>query len=373
MATNTENLNLKKPAQEDFYNVDDFSENFQKIDEFAGRKDNPHNVTKEQLGLGNVDNTSDADKPVSTAQAKAIADAKSTGTTAQTNITSHTSNKSNPHGVTKAHVGLGSVPNVATNDQTPTYTEASTLTNLTSGEKLSVAFGKIKKAITDLIAHVSRSATSSVMGHVKITDSVTSTATDTAASAKAVKTVYDAAQNTSFKLLKTIDINVSPSNGSIPPVEITGVNWGDYQEIRIEMIGTLTTMASTNHVGVGVGVMDKAAISLPGSQGADIYNIIVCGTTQQQAAGKNFNLDAKLDYQRTKHTKLDVDDSYIYDYAQRFTCKTVDNINMSLIAKNSELYYPLKASPSDRRTIYANYYYATGVANIQATLNIYGR
>src|SRR5690606_29803996 len=29
--------------------------------------DNPHSVTKAQVGLGNVDNTSDADKPVSTA------------------------------------------------------------------------------------------------------------------------------------------------------------------------------------------------------------------------------------------------------------------------------------------------------------------
>lgn len=34
---------------------------------------NPHNTTKAQVGLGNVDNTSDADKPVSTAQAAAIA------------------------------------------------------------------------------------------------------------------------------------------------------------------------------------------------------------------------------------------------------------------------------------------------------------
>jgi hypothetical protein len=33
---------------------------------------NPHSVTKSQVGLGNVDNTSDADKPVSTAQAVAI-------------------------------------------------------------------------------------------------------------------------------------------------------------------------------------------------------------------------------------------------------------------------------------------------------------
>jgi hypothetical protein len=34
---------------------------------------NPHVVTKAQVGLGNCDNTSDADKPVSTLQAAAIA------------------------------------------------------------------------------------------------------------------------------------------------------------------------------------------------------------------------------------------------------------------------------------------------------------
>lgn len=45
---------------------------------------NPHNVTASQVGLGNVDNTSDADKPVSTEQAMAIADAKNVGKSAQT-------------------------------------------------------------------------------------------------------------------------------------------------------------------------------------------------------------------------------------------------------------------------------------------------
>lgn len=79
----------------------------------------------------------------------------------QTNITNtssslntHINNKSNPHAVTKAQVGLSKVPNVATNDQTPTYTEATTLEKLTSGEKLSIAFGKISKAITDFISHL---------------------------------------------------------------------------------------------------------------------------------------------------------------------------------------------------------------------------
>lgn len=67
----------------------------------------------------------------------------------------HLQSTSNPHKVTAAQVGLDKVKNVSTDDQTPTYTAASTLTGLTSGEKLSVAFGKISRAITDLISHVS--------------------------------------------------------------------------------------------------------------------------------------------------------------------------------------------------------------------------
>lgn len=54
----------------------------------------------------------------------------------------------------KGDVGLGNVPNVSTNNQTPTYTAATTLVKLTSGEKLSAAMGKIAKAITDLISHI---------------------------------------------------------------------------------------------------------------------------------------------------------------------------------------------------------------------------
>lgn len=39
----------------------------------AARTDNPHAVTKTQVGLGNANDTSDANKPVSTAQAAALA------------------------------------------------------------------------------------------------------------------------------------------------------------------------------------------------------------------------------------------------------------------------------------------------------------
>jgi hypothetical protein len=42
----------------------------------TSRTDNPHSVTKSQVGLGNADNTSDVNKPVSTAQAASDAAAK---------------------------------------------------------------------------------------------------------------------------------------------------------------------------------------------------------------------------------------------------------------------------------------------------------
>lgn len=44
----------------------------QEVSSHTGNKDNPHEVTKAQVGLGNVDNTSDLDKPVSIAQQAAL-------------------------------------------------------------------------------------------------------------------------------------------------------------------------------------------------------------------------------------------------------------------------------------------------------------
>jgi len=42
------------------------------ISTHINRVDNPHNVTKDQIGLSNVNNTSDMNKPVSTAQKEEI-------------------------------------------------------------------------------------------------------------------------------------------------------------------------------------------------------------------------------------------------------------------------------------------------------------
>lgn len=54
-------------------------ERLEQVSEHIADVENPHGVTKSQVGLGEVDNTSDSDKPVSTAQAEAILSAKQAG------------------------------------------------------------------------------------------------------------------------------------------------------------------------------------------------------------------------------------------------------------------------------------------------------
>lgn len=83
-----------------------------KVNNHIANKSNPHGVTKAQVGLGNADNTSDANKPVSTAQASAIADAKAAGTAAQTSINNHAGRKDNPHSVTRTQLGLATTDQV---------------------------------------------------------------------------------------------------------------------------------------------------------------------------------------------------------------------------------------------------------------------
>lgn len=210
------------------------------LNEHTKNTENPHKVTAQQVGLGNVDDTSDADKPISTAtktaldgkapkthasssldygigdrevyghlrlfnginstadtrsgfaatpnavktayekavegvnaaeKAQETADSKldkgfiSNGYTgidevtarlngieegAEVNKVTSVQGRTGDVTVTKADIDLGNVPNVTTNNQTPTFTAASSRTNINSGETLATIFGKIKKWFSDL-------------------------------------------------------------------------------------------------------------------------------------------------------------------------------------------------------------------------------
>lgn len=123
----TTNYGFKKPEPNDPYNVNDINESFDIID----------------------------------ATLKAASDKADT-------VTTHPSDLNNPHQTTAAQIGLGNVPNVSTNDQTPTYTIATANAALSSGEKLSVAFGKIAKAVSTLISHIA-----DTVGHITATERTT--------------------------------------------------------------------------------------------------------------------------------------------------------------------------------------------------------
>jgi hypothetical protein len=85
------------------------------LNDFADHKlnPNPHDITKEKIGLGNIPNeisinkTSNSDSVLATTSMvqSALADIKSV-------LNAHINNKDNPHDVTKDQVGLGLVENV---------------------------------------------------------------------------------------------------------------------------------------------------------------------------------------------------------------------------------------------------------------------
>lgn len=73
------------------------------FDEHVANMNNPHEVTKEQIGLENVDNTSDLEKPISDAT--------------QAALDTHAFDTDNPHEVTKEQIGLANVDDTADLDK----------------------------------------------------------------------------------------------------------------------------------------------------------------------------------------------------------------------------------------------------------------
>lgn len=108
---------------------------------------NPHQTTKEQVGLGKVDNTSDLEKPISIAVQEALNNIKidATGYATKEELTNHINDKNNPHNVTKEQIGLGNVDNTSDMNK-----PISTATQMALDKKADVHHSHTMTDITDL-------------------------------------------------------------------------------------------------------------------------------------------------------------------------------------------------------------------------------
>ncbi|MCD8355854.1 MAG: hypothetical protein LUE11_04705 [Clostridia bacterium] len=70
------------------------------------------------------------------------------------NLKEHIDDTNNPHKVTAEQVGLGNVENVAPSDMKVNYSLRTSLANLVSGETLKQSFSKLAFAVSSLISHL---------------------------------------------------------------------------------------------------------------------------------------------------------------------------------------------------------------------------
>lgn len=171
-------------------------------------------------------------------------------------VDGHIGNTTNPHNVTKAQVGLGNVDNVNTNGQTPTYTVASTNTTLTSGETLTTAFGKIAKAISSLIAHLA-----DTVSHITSTERTNWNSASANNHTHSNKTTLDntTASYTTAEQAKLSGIANNANNYTLPVAStaIGGVKSGT--DITIDTSGNVSINDNShNHVIGNVGGLQTA-------------------------------------------------------------------------------------------------------------------
>lgn len=99
------------------------------------------------------------------------------------------------------------------------FTIASSLTALVSGEAFKTMLGKIAKAVSTLIRHITTSATSKVLGHVKLTDSTAVTdSTGLALPATEKNASIEGSLANQIAGIKRLDLLWSNSNSGNSPV-----------------------------------------------------------------------------------------------------------------------------------------------------------
>ena len=209
---------------------------------------NPHAVTKTQIGLGNVDNTSDINKPISTATQAAL-DAKQNTLTNSDGLSEGTTNLyfTNSRVISTLLAGLSTATNAV----------------ITASDSVLSAFGKLQKQISDnlaaLISHTGNTSNPHVvtktqigLGNVDNTSDANkpiSTATQIALNLKAdSSTLTDHVAN--FNAHKETDPAFTYTSGRITRIDYDSGNYkllsydalNNYRISRVDYIrGALTT------------------------------------------------------------------------------------------------------------------------------------
>lgn len=185
------------------------------LNDFKARTDNPHQVTKAQVGLSSVNNGTWSNSYTSIssttyATSKAVKDGvDSAKNSAQSALNTFAARRDNPHDVTRSQIGLGSVNNGTWSSN---WNNNSVVTYATTA----AVYGAYQKAVesgkSDLATHV---ASSNPHGISKTTiglslvnngtwsNSYTSASSNTYATSKAVKDGVDSAKSFASSSINT--------------------------------------------------------------------------------------------------------------------------------------------------------------------------
>lgn len=199
--------------------------------------ENPHEVNVLQLELENVDNTSDMDKPVSNAQRAAIDEVMN-------NVTSHTGNEHNPHNVTAEQVGLGNVlvdiselsERVETLENTGGGGGNTNSVEITQAEWDAMDDSKFTDDVTYFIPDGDGEEEEGGGGYIEVVDNLLSTATELALSANQGRVLNEKIDN----LASGENIGVRYISDETDPnfdyiqVRTSEGNWKNYKKAYLE-------------------------------------------------------------------------------------------------------------------------------------------